>query len=476
MCATESISKLKVVQKVNKIVTHHEPHADEFLAIYLLRSYGQAKFPGIADAKIITKDGSVKLVSRKDWLKVGIGEGIFDEHGLDAKKECCCADLVAQYLGIDQIPKVKLLLKKIRMGDLYGKSTTLDLGQCVKTLNQESWPVAKIEKWLTVFLDCYFDDKTVIKGFSQGDDQVEIIFPISDQQTRDIITTNTFYHKWLKSIELNNNSPEVKKLAQNLQSFSKQPPSILFNFCEGVCLIATHLGMLEAYSWSVPIFEASKNFQLKFLEACDIIKTVKPTFVRPDDENSPNKFIQILEIDRRINQSGNECLLNAARFLNKNLDILVVQQPTGNVQIFIPQKRRQYLWPMLVRAIRLEEMIANDTAIDEICTDYDQLAQTGNVSEIPQEIPQWYFPANGNGVGWALLNGSLTMPKVKPSNIFFDKIIYIIKKVVLLNDCQENWQDYLSVRLDKYRDSCKQQSNSNCLGDIAKIRSLNPAN
>ncbi|XOU93947.1 MAG: hypothetical protein ACNFW9_03815 [Candidatus Kerfeldbacteria bacterium] len=449
----------------DKIVTHFKPHADEFVAIYLLRRFGQELFPGISDAKIITKDGSVKLYNRKGWLKVGIGEGIFDEHG---QLNCCCADLVAQYLGIDHLPKIILLLKHIRRGDLFGKSTTYDLSECIKNLNHDGWSPAKIEKWLATFLDCYFDDKTIIKGSSVDDDHQGYIFPISDGETRTLFSNNTLYRDWLKKKNLKSNQPEVSKLTNNLNQFTKRPPSKIFDICEGAYLIAVYLGKLESFTWTSAIFEASKNYQQEFLEACDIVKPMKVIVVRPYDNCNKANIIRILAIDRTINRQGNKCLLNAAKFLNKNLDVLVIQQPNGSIQVFITNIHLMHLWPMIVRAIRLEEMVVNDMPIDSIITDYDVLAQTGSLTELPQ-LPLWYFPANGNGDGWALLNGALTLPNVIPSNIYFDEIVNIIKTMIFYNDDKNTWQNYADNRIDEYHDSCNKPSTGNCLGDYSAL-------
>ena len=36
----------------NEIVTHERPHLDEIVAIWLLRRFGETRFPGISQAKV----------------------------------------------------------------------------------------------------------------------------------------------------------------------------------------------------------------------------------------------------------------------------------------------------------------------------------------------------------------------------------------------------------------------------------------
>lgn len=124
--------------KIHTIVTHHEPHPDELLAIILLRLFGRLLFPGIETAKIIFWDSGSETPDKQsaaDWLArgfllVGVGGGLFDEHPtLDAerKKGDCAATLVAKYLGIFGERWLARLLDAIADEDEHAGSGILDI-------------------------------------------------------------------------------------------------------------------------------------------------------------------------------------------------------------------------------------------------------------------------------------------------------------------------------------------------------------
>lgn len=124
--------------KIHTIVTHHEPHPDELVAIILLRLFGRLLFPGIETAQIIFWDSGSETPDGKsasDWLKrgyllVGVGGGDFDEHptlGEDRKEGDCAATLVAKYLGIFEERWLARLIDAILHEDENAGSSILDI-------------------------------------------------------------------------------------------------------------------------------------------------------------------------------------------------------------------------------------------------------------------------------------------------------------------------------------------------------------
>jgi hypothetical protein len=74
--------------KIHTIVTHHRPHFDEIVAIFLLKQYCAKQFPGIRTAKIVFADagsGPAHGHTADEWeehgvVYIGVGHGRFDEH------------------------------------------------------------------------------------------------------------------------------------------------------------------------------------------------------------------------------------------------------------------------------------------------------------------------------------------------------------------------------------------------------------
>ncbi|MFH2049813.1 MAG: hypothetical protein ABIJ12_10250 [bacterium] len=439
---------------IRKIIFHFEPHLDEYFAAYLARSFGGKVWIDIANAKIVTKDGSVTLVDRKDWLPIGVGEGPFDEHGPDKDPELCAADLIAQFLEIENDKKISILLKMVRTGDGNGQSTPLDLSQCVRMLTHVGWSPTKIEAWLKVFLDCFFDDRTTIKNGRMETKPDSIEFPVGNSEARIL---NELFEKWLITIKKGGDPQQIEKcighLRKNLALLTKRAPSKIFDLVECCSLIAAYHPNNEdiIFKWVEPIFNACLQYQTDFLAACDIIKSAKIQKIKPSPDCQPKEIIQVMGINQKLNASSNRCLVSAAKYLNKNLDVLIIQQPSGNVQIFILRHWHYYLLPMIVRAIRLEEMIASGFLVANIDSGYNYLATPGRIDN----PAIWYLPLNDKGDGYALFNGSLTMPSISPTKIIFNWIVGIISKMVLIDDTEKNWDDYAQIRISQYETSMK---------------------
>jgi len=473
------------IRVINKIITHLEPHIDEFTAAELARRFGQHVW-NMIKAKFSTKDGSVKLVSRKDWLIIGIGEGEFDEHGYGKDTKPCCADLMAQHLGIQDDPKVALLLGKVRNGDRKNNSTPLDLGQCVRMLNHLGWSADRIDKWLQVFWTCYFNDRTVIKGTCHEEAENCIVFPVNDANARQWVREGIIYDAWLprakkawlkrqkknkvQTADLDSIFAEtVSKLRKDLLNINRSEfGERLFNLLQCSALIAAYHPDDEniVCEWVEPIFWACLKFQEDFISGIPIIKQSRPRVIKPYPRCAPYEIIQVLGINRQQNKLANRRLASVAGYLNRNLDILILQQPTGNVQIMILRQHRYYLMPMIARAIRLEEMIAQGIDPDEISLDFEHLAIPGRNGD----AGQWYMPINDAGEGYALFNGSLTIPNVSPTLVFFDRIMEIVSQMSITPNTKSDWYRYAKARLNRYRQSLRPTNNGNKLGDIARFK------
>lgn len=137
-----------MVVKFDTIVTHERTHLDEYLAIFLLRKFGEEKFPGISEAKVIfwnsggqTPDARTANDYEKEHaLLVGIGGGRFDEHPTtdgDRKEGECAATLVAKALGIADDPSLEKILKFAVNNDLKAAAHPFDLAYIAKVMHQQ---------------------------------------------------------------------------------------------------------------------------------------------------------------------------------------------------------------------------------------------------------------------------------------------------------------------------------------------------
>lgn len=134
--------------EIHTIVTHEMPHLDEIAAIWLLRKFGEAVFPGISTAKIIywnnggkTPDGrTAEDYEREGMLLIGVGGGRFDEHPTDKnerKEDECAITLVAKALDVNDDPALKSILEFVINNDLKGVGQPFGLASLVKLLHQQ---------------------------------------------------------------------------------------------------------------------------------------------------------------------------------------------------------------------------------------------------------------------------------------------------------------------------------------------------
>lgn len=137
--------------EIKKILIPNKPHLDPIAAIYLLRQYGQEKFPGISDAEIVLWEHSHDPSEKEGWslengiLMIDMGGGAFDHHHLIGNTKETATSLVAAYLGIDNNPELSALLGYIREDDLEGLHNRYgDLAYVLKCMHKQNEPVGAV--------------------------------------------------------------------------------------------------------------------------------------------------------------------------------------------------------------------------------------------------------------------------------------------------------------------------------------------
>ena len=133
-------------------------------------------------------------VSRKSWEKEGsilidLGGGIFDHH----KDDSFSSFLVAKYLGIENKPELKAILKYLEEDDNFGLHNKFgDLAHIIKMMYKQNIDVQKIFSFVSSALDAmiYFDDeskkefeaKSKIYKIKRGKNKIKIAIIESDNQ------------------------------------------------------------------------------------------------------------------------------------------------------------------------------------------------------------------------------------------------------------------------------------------------------
>ncbi|MBX4191253.1 MAG: hypothetical protein KW804_00430 [Candidatus Doudnabacteria bacterium] len=132
------------------IVMFPKIQIDTSIAYLLLHHFGEAKFPGIKDAKLefwmeMPKDKTTEQLENEGYILIDLGNSRFDHHKLGPENnKISTAHMVAKYLGIEDRADLQKMLEFARRDDLEGKGTmsndsidrTFGLSGLLTTLNK----------------------------------------------------------------------------------------------------------------------------------------------------------------------------------------------------------------------------------------------------------------------------------------------------------------------------------------------------
>lgn len=107
-----------------------KPQPDTVAAAFLLRKFGEEKFPGISTAKAefwtrLPVGATWESLEEQGIILIDLGGGRFDHHRTqeNGKPQQCATELVAAELGLTDDPALKKLIAYARRDDLEGKGT-----------------------------------------------------------------------------------------------------------------------------------------------------------------------------------------------------------------------------------------------------------------------------------------------------------------------------------------------------------------
>ncbi len=159
---------------INKIVIFPKIQPDTACAIFLLRKYGGALFPGIAEAEIEFMTALPVGKTAEDFEKEGVllidlGKSRFDHHtDAHGRRDECASSLIAKALGVSDRPELRKLLQYVKRDDLEGKGTlstdpldrAFGLSGLVMTMNRvhAEHPQAVLEFVIGVFEAHVFEE------------------------------------------------------------------------------------------------------------------------------------------------------------------------------------------------------------------------------------------------------------------------------------------------------------------------------
>jgi len=113
-------------ESITKIILPTRIQPDTLIAIFLLKTLGGYLFTNIDKSEIacwsLMPEGETPdTLRQKGVLLLDLGGGAFDHHG--KTPPTTSSDLIAEYLGMKELPALSKLLEYARRDDLYGKGT-----------------------------------------------------------------------------------------------------------------------------------------------------------------------------------------------------------------------------------------------------------------------------------------------------------------------------------------------------------------
>jgi hypothetical protein len=111
------------------IVLFPKIQVDTTIAYFLLTTFGEQAFPGVADAPVefwseMPSDRTVEELETEGYILVDLGHSMFDHHRLGPEnRKITSSYLIAAHLGIADRPDLQKLLELARRDDLEGKGT-----------------------------------------------------------------------------------------------------------------------------------------------------------------------------------------------------------------------------------------------------------------------------------------------------------------------------------------------------------------
>ncbi|MFA6459121.1 MAG: hypothetical protein WCV79_01860 [Candidatus Paceibacterota bacterium] len=383
---------------IRQVVLHINAHLDEFLALFLLRTYGEECFPGIKTAAIRYSESDIKgsdeKYDRDGILPIGCGGGRFDEHTPEGERieDETATTLVADYLGIESKSELTKLLNEAYTCDTQGRTNTTQLAEIIKAANR-----------------CHRQNGTnqvmqiAYKALAAIVNQEEYHFAATPGE-------KTLLEIFRAEVDKGNYSanPKVRATLFNLVHASMKAKddrvTELAHIVE--CLYRHGHRDEDVQAWVEFVLCALETDQMEFQEQVEIAKQIRPIPVYVQ-QGVREERMRLLVV-----RSDSPLAQKAARY--RGAEIILLAKSSGNYQIFIDKRIEGLNLANAIRMIRWLELPQGDKA-DANWLDLDKEGKL-------ERVPHWYYFKRAE----MIFNGSETH-KVPPTEICTHALVEVLR-------------------------------------------------
>lgn len=423
----------------NTIITHESPDLDAMLSCLLLKKFGDEKFSGVGEAKIVfISAGSLYLDKTSNKLltegiiTVDTGGGKFDTHPdgnkVDKSKlDRSASDLVAEYLGVLNHPCLKKIIEYTRLHDSTGFSLT------------SKDPIHHLTSLETILygfklLEPNNDIEVLKYGFDILD---SIISYYSLSNTLSVENQNEIILKYLDDYlnsQTDNKLQYFEKLIEWKHRLSKKNINA---FPSEELDITANLRTIVIGAYINKIYDSKEVFRICILA---IVEREKKWFEAIEEIEEQAIVKKIGKSNICYFKSSNPLVIKASRFVLK-ADLTIFQEKSTNAISIMVKKYgslNNTLLSNLVRSIRISECVERKIQYDK-----EKITSFG-------ESYHWFYHHSGN----LIINGSDKSKSFERSMIKIEdllEIIYVECSLSLDNFDNYNYPEKFINEITKFK-------------------------
>jgi hypothetical protein len=365
---------------ITHVVTHFHPHLDEYLAMLIFKMFGshRAHFASNLEySEVICPTYEDLEKQNANWLLLGVGNGRFDDHG--PRKEFSCSQLVCQFLGIENNPRISQLVKAVSLQDKQGGQTknTFTFPRIINQMHRQGiMSRNEIREWVMTGLLAILDSE------AQKVIEIEVKSMGDERKFSQLFASHARCWFYL----------HIERIAELIPGEAGQQWLAVAKFVQD--LHALH-------------FSKAAKAAREFIEVCQT-KFGEKRILVIDGSNGKHSEYEV-EFD------------SASRIGGVQADLVLLRNSTGHTMISV-NRNAKFNLAGFVAVLRKEEASKRGLEISN-----NHLLQEG----APKEHPQWYVH---EGIDYGrVYNGTTTRPVVDFTELTFEEI-----KSLLFDWLQEN--------------------------------------